>query len=86
MTETKGSYTTNTTTSTMTNLRLSGTPGQLETWIYLLRQLEAHNLATIYEISAPYKNRGESKIFRQYIKADLNIPSGIDLFKLPPGE
>ena len=86
MTETKGSYTTNTTKAPMTDIRLSGTPEQLEQWIYVLKQLEAHKLATIYEISAPYKNRGESKLYRQYIKADLNIPNGSDLFKLPPGD
>lgn len=51
MTETKGSYTTK---APMTDIRLSGTPEQLETWIYVLKQLEAHKLATVYEISKPW--------------------------------
>ena len=82
--ETPGTYTTNTTGGGMTDIRINGTLPQLEQWQRLLKELERHNLAAIYEISKPYPNRGESKLYRSYIKAELRIDFNQEVFRQLP--
>ena len=86
--ETPGAYTTkNDGGGGMVDLRLSGTLPQLEQWQRLLQELEKHGLATVYEVSKPYPNRGSSKLYRSYIKCELRIDFNQELFnQLPPDE
>jgi hypothetical protein len=54
------------------DMRLMGTEEDLKRWIWFLRLLHDKKLITILEESKPYKNRGESLLYRQYIKIRLN--------------
>jgi hypothetical protein len=54
-------------------MRLSGTEADLKAYLYLLHAMDKKGLIEILEESAPYKNRGESKIFRVYLEVNLNM-------------
>lgn len=55
------------------DMRLTGTEEDLERWLLLLKRMDERGLIEILEQSAPYKNRGESKLYRVYIKVNLQI-------------
>jgi hypothetical protein len=54
-------------------MRLSGTEADLKAYLYLLRAMDKKGLIEILEESEPYKNRGESKMFRVYLEVNLNM-------------
>lgn len=54
------------------DLRFMASPEDLERWEWFLKEMEKRGLITIYESSKPYKNRGDSKLERQYFKIKLN--------------
>lgn len=53
-------------------MRLAGTAEDLERWSWFLDLMEGKGLITILEKSKLYPNRGDSKLFRLYIKIKLN--------------
>lgn len=55
-------------------MRLMGTEQDLEIWLKLVRKMQDHKILEILEESAPYKNRGESKLYRVYLKVNLDYP------------
>lgn len=55
-------------------MRLMGTKEDLEIWLLLVRKMQDHQILEILEESAPYPNRGESKLYRVYLKVDLDYP------------
>lgn len=61
-------------TSHRVEMRLMGTQEDLEVWLKLMRKMQDHDLLEILEESTPYKNRGESKLYRVYLKLNLNYP------------
>lgn len=65
------------------NMRLSGTESDLKAYLYLLHAMDAKGLIEILEESKPYRNRGESKIYRCYLDINLNIPEGVDINERP---
>jgi hypothetical protein len=54
-------------------MRLSGTEADLKAYLYLLHAMDKKGLIEILEESEPYKNRGESKMFRVYLEVNLNM-------------
>jgi len=54
-------------------MRLSGTEEDLQNWLIFLRKVEEKGLIEILEQSHPYKNRGESKLYRVYAEIDLKV-------------
>jgi hypothetical protein len=54
-------------------MRLSGTEADLKAYLYLLHAMDKKGLIEILEESTPYKNRGESKMFRIYLEVNLNM-------------
>ncbi len=54
-------------------MRLSGTDTDLKAYLYLLRAMDKKGLIEILEESQPYKNRGESKMYRVYLEVNLNM-------------
>jgi hypothetical protein len=54
-------------------MRLSGTEADLKAYLYLLYAMDKKGLIEILEESTPYKNRGESKMFRVYLEVNLNM-------------
>jgi hypothetical protein len=54
-------------------MRLSGTEADLKAYLYLLHAMENKGLIEILEESSPYKNRGESKLYRVYLELNLNM-------------
>lgn len=52
-------------------MRLSGTKDDLDGWLYLLDKLGEKSFVKIIEKSSPYKNRGDSEIYRVYVKAEF---------------
>jgi hypothetical protein len=54
-------------------MRLSGTEADLKAYLYLLRAMDTKGLIEILEESQPYKNRGESKMYRVYLEVNLNM-------------
>jgi len=54
-------------------MRLSGTESDLKAYLYLLRAMDRKGLIEILEESEPYKNRGDSKIYRVYLEVNLNM-------------
>jgi len=61
--------------SNQIDMRLMGTTEDLQKWAWFLGLMNEKGLITILEKSEPYKNRGDSKLFRQYIKIRLNAES-----------
>lgn len=57
-------------------MRLMGTREDLEIWLRLVHKMQQHQLLEILEESAPYPNRGESKLYRVYLKVNLDYPDG----------
>ena len=55
-------------------MRLMGTQEDLEIWLRLVRKMQEHEIVEILEESAPYRNRGDSKLFRVYLKINLDYP------------
>lgn len=55
-------------------MRLMGTERDLEIWLKLVRKMQDHQLLEILEESKPYPNRGESKLYRVYLKVNLDYP------------
>lgn len=55
------------------DMRLTGTVEDLERWEWFLNLMASKGLITILEKSKLYQNRGESILYRQYIKIRLNI-------------
>jgi hypothetical protein len=58
--------------SEINDLRFMATAEDLAKWEWFFKEMERRNLITIYEISKPYPNRGDSKLVRQYFKVKLN--------------
>ncbi|MBD2006992.1 MULTISPECIES: hypothetical protein [Cyanophyceae] len=56
-------------------MRLTGTESDLKVFLELIHKMQDHHLLEILEESSPYKNRGESKLYRVYLKVDLDRPS-----------
>ncbi len=54
-------------------MRLSGTEADLKAYLYLLHAMDKKGLIEILEESDPYKNRGESKMYRVYLEVNLNM-------------
>ena len=54
-------------------MRLSGTEADLKAYLYLLHAMDKKGLIEILEESEPYKNRGESKMFRVYLEVNLSM-------------
>jgi hypothetical protein len=54
-------------------MRLSGTDADLKAYLYLLRAMDKKGLIEILEESTPYKNRGDSKMYRVYLEVNLNM-------------
>lgn len=54
-------------------MRLSGTETDLKAYLYLLRAMDTKGLIEILEKSQPYKNRGDSKMYRVYLEVNLNM-------------
>ena len=54
-------------------MRLSGTEADLKAYLYLRHAMENKGLIEILEESSPYKNRGESKLYRVYLELNLNM-------------
>jgi hypothetical protein len=54
-------------------MRLMGTVEDLERWSWFLNLMDSKGLITVLEKSQLYKNRGESLLYRQYIKIRLNV-------------
>ena len=54
-------------------MRLSGKESDLKAYLYLLRAMDRKGLIEILEESEPYKNRGDSKIYRVYLEVNLNM-------------
>lgn len=56
-------------------IRIIATETDLQVWLWLLHKLQDDDkIIDIVEESKPYANRGESKLYRVYIKA--NVISG----------
>lgn len=51
-----------------------GTKEDLEIWLKLVRKMQDHQILEILEESTPYKNRGESKLYRVCLKVNLDYP------------
>lgn len=58
--------------STPVDMRLMGTEEDLEKWAWFLELVESKGMITVLEKGKLYKNRGESKLYRLYIKIKLN--------------
>ena len=56
------------------DMRLMGTKEDLEIWLLLVRKMQDHQILEILEESAPFPIRGESKLYRVYLKVDLDYP------------
>lgn len=56
----------------MIDMRLMGTPEDLDRWAWFLGECEKRGLITILEKSRTYANRGDSRLVRLYIKIKLN--------------
>lgn len=54
-------------------MRLSGTVEDLQSFLYLFRSASRAGLLRILEESKPYKNRGESELYRVYLEVELRI-------------
>ncbi|AFY51342.1 hypothetical protein Nos7524_5652 (plasmid) [Nostoc sp. PCC 7524] len=53
-------------------IRIMATQTDLQVWLWLLHKLQDDDkIIEIVEESKPYANRGESKLYRVYIKANL---------------
>jgi hypothetical protein len=54
-------------------IRITATEVDLQVWLWLLRSKlqDEDQIIEIIEESKPYANRGESKLYRVYIKANL---------------
>ncbi len=55
-------------------MRLVGTEKDLEIWLKLVRKMQDHQLLESLEESKPYPNRGDSKLYRVYLKVNLDYP------------
>jgi GTPase SAR1 family protein len=55
-------------------MRLTGTESDLKVFLELIHKMQNHHLLEVLEESSPYKNRGESKLYRVYLKVDLERP------------
>jgi hypothetical protein len=53
-------------------MRLMGTPEDLDKWAWFLDLVESKGMITVLEKGKLYPNRGESKLMRLYIKIKLN--------------
>jgi hypothetical protein len=54
-------------------MRLSSTDADLKAYLYLLHAMDKKGLIEILEESMPYKNRGDSKMYRVYLEVNLNM-------------
>lgn len=59
--------------SSYIEMRLMGTEEDLQRWEWFLNLMDSKGLITVLEKSKLYKNRGESLLYRQYIKIRLNV-------------
>lgn len=59
--------------SSQIEMRLMGTEEDLQRWDWFLNLMDSKGLITFLEKSKPYKNRGKSLLYRQYIKIKLNV-------------
>ena len=53
-------------------MRLMGTEQDLEKWAWFIELIESKDMITVLEKSKLYPNRGDSKLYRLYIKIKLN--------------
>jgi hypothetical protein len=53
-------------------MRLMGTPEDLEKWAWFLDLVAEKGMISVLDKSKLYPNRGESKLMRLYIKIKLN--------------
>lgn len=53
-----------------TEMRLTGTKEDLNKWLWFMEKLQEKQIVRILDKSEPYKNRGESEMYRVYIKAE----------------
>lgn len=60
------------TESAFVEMRLMGTEQDLEKWAWFLDLVESKGMITVLEKGKLYKNRGESKLYRLYIKIKLS--------------
>lgn len=61
-------------------MRLTGDEQDFAAFREFFKIIEKHKLIEIEEVSRLYKNRGESKLYRSYLKIDLMF----DPFSPPP--
>lgn len=54
-------------------MRLMGTKADLEKWLWLMDKMDEKSMIDILEKSSPYKNRGESQMYRVYLEVDLSV-------------
>lgn len=59
--------------SNQIEMRLMGTQEDLQRWEWFLNLMDSKGLIIILEKSKLYNNRGESLLYRQYIKIRLNV-------------
>ncbi|MBW4456607.1 MAG: hypothetical protein KME55_30170 [Nostoc indistinguendum CM1-VF10] len=59
--------------SSQIEMRFMRTEEDLQRWDWFLSLMDSKGLITVLEKSKPYKNHGESLLYRQYIKIKLNI-------------
>jgi len=55
------------------DMRLMGTEQDLEAWAWFIGKMQDRGLVEVLHKSNPYPNKGESKLFRLYLKIDLKI-------------
>lgn len=58
--------------SAFIEMRLMGTEEDLAKWTWFLELIESKDMITVLEKSKLYQNRGDSKLYRLYIKIKLN--------------
>lgn len=56
------------------DIRLNGTEDDLKIILKLFWLMQKHGLVEILEESKPYPNREPSKLFRIYLKVEVNHP------------
>ena len=54
------------------DMRLMGTEEDLKKWAWFLELIESKDMITVLEKGKLYANRGDSKLYRLYIKIKLN--------------
>lgn len=58
--------------SSKIDMRLMGVESDLEKWSWFLDLLESKDIITVLQKGRLYRNRGDSKLYRLYVKIKLN--------------